>query len=151
MASQTNRVNIAYLCEQTPVSGECLMGARFFSVCGVVEFSGGLLQQRPLVLLLRKSIAPACPRCPKHSSCKNSADRCNALSAWLANKSPQLWLKPSSEVKVWVKDIFRRPQTGPAISETEVSDPVHEGWLLCCLRLFVSRNTIRRRALGWRS
>eukprot|EP00903_Cladosiphon_okamuranus_P021838 g20081.t1 len=53
-------------------------------------------------------------------------DRCNALNAWLVNRSPYLWLKPSSEVKVWVKDIFRRPQTGPTVSEEEVD-------LVCCL------------------
>lgn len=50
-------------------------------------------------------------------------NRCNALNAWLVNKSAHLWLKPSSEVKVWVKDVFRRPQTGPAVSEAEVSKP----------------------------
>lgn len=71
-----------------------------------------------------------------HSCVSFSVDRCNALSTWLANKSPHLWLKPSSEVKVWVKDVFRRPQTGPSVSEAEVSKPafgpalVEVGWLI---------------------
>eukprot|EP00752_Nemacystus_decipiens_P007468 g6671.t1 len=41
-------------------------------------------------------------------------------------KSPHMWLKPSSEVKVWIKDVFRRPQAGPAVTEAEVD-------LVCCL------------------
>ncbi|CAM9417177.1 unnamed protein product [Ectocarpus sp. 6 AP-2014] len=53
-------------------------------------------------------------------------DRCIALSDWLATKSPHLWLKSSSEVKVWVQDIFRRPQSGDVISKLEVD-------LVCCL------------------
>lgn len=49
--------------------------------------------------------------------------RCIALSDWLATKSPHLWLKSSSEVKVWVQDIFRRPQSGDLISKLEVRMP----------------------------
>lgn len=49
--------------------------------------------------------------------------RCIALSDWLATKSPHLWLKSSSEAKVWVQDIFRRPQSGDVISELEVRTP----------------------------
>lgn len=59
-----------------------------------------------------------------------SVYRCNALNMWLVNKSPHLWLKPSSEVKVWVKDVFRRPQTGPVLSEAEVSEPERGGLLV---------------------
>lgn len=50
-------------------------------------------------------------------------NRCNALYTWVVNKSPYLWLKPSSEAKVWVQDLFRRPQAGPMIAEAEVSMP----------------------------
>ncbi|CAM9116504.1 unnamed protein product, partial [Scytosiphon promiscuus] len=53
-------------------------------------------------------------------------DRCEELSAWLAKKSEHLWLKPSSEEKRWVQDIFRRPQTGPTVIDSEVD-------LVCCL------------------
>lgn len=61
--------------------------------------------------------------CDVKRSGKQMWNRCNALSTWVMNKAPHLWLKPSAEAKVWVQDLFRRPQSGPRISEAEVSVP----------------------------
>lgn len=46
--------------------------------------------------------------------------RCSALNLWFVSKVPRLWLKPSSEPKIWVNDAFRPPDPLETTVELEV-------------------------------